>query len=77
MLPNIGDLKELITEEGYAGEYFTSDSISEMATAMKKLLVDNEHRIKIAKQNYVAANGLPMTDIADWFLMHFQRLANK
>ena len=74
MLPNIGDLKELITEEGYAGAYFTPNSIEEMARAMKKLLIDDQHRIELAKQNYVAANGLPISDIADWYVMHFNRL---
>ncbi len=74
MLPNIGDLKELITEEGYTGEYFTPDSIPEMAMAMQKLLTNNDHRKRNAKQNFVAANGLPMSDIADWYIMHFQKL---
>jgi len=43
MLPNIGDLKELITEEGYGGVYFTPNSIEEMAEAMKKLLIDDQY----------------------------------
>jgi len=77
MLPNIGDLKELITEEGYVGAYFKPNSIDEMAEAMKKLLTDDQHRKVIAKQNYVAANGLPIGDIADWYVMHFKRLVVK
>lgn len=77
MLPNIGDLKELITEEGYAGAYFSPNNIDEMANALKRLLVDDKHRKEIAQQNYVAANGLPMSDIAEWYLMHFKELARK
>ena len=77
MLPNIGDLKELIEEEGYSGDYFSPNNIEEMAAAMKRLLLDDKHRQTIAKQNFVAANGLPMSDIAEWYLMHFQKLAKK
>ena len=74
MLPNIGDLKELITEEGFSGAYFQPNDISEMVCAMKDLLCKNEYRIDIAKQNYAAANGLKISDIADWYIMHFNQL---
>ena len=74
MLPNIGDLKELITEEGFSGAYFQPNDISEMVRAMKDLLCKNEYRIDIAKQNYAAANGLKISDIADWYIMHFNQL---
>ena len=74
MLPNIGDLKELITEEGFAGAYFQPNDIQGMAAAMKDLLCKDEQRIGIAKQNYAAANGLRIEDIADWYIMHFNEL---
>ncbi len=77
MLPNIGDLKELITEEGFAGAYFEPNDIYGMAVAMKKLLCDDKHRVSIAQQNFAAANGLRIEDIADWYVMHFQELAQK
>jgi len=77
MLPNIGDLKELISEEGFQGAYFSPNAINEMAEAMKKLLVDDEHRTELAKQNYAAASGLPISDIAEWYIMHFQSLTNQ
>ena len=77
MLPNIGDLKELITEEGFAGTYFNPNDIQGMAIAMKKLLCDDQTRIEIAKQNYAAASGLRIGDIADWYVMHFNELVKK
>ena len=77
MLPNIGDLKELITEEGFAGEYFRPNDIKGMATAMKNLLCNDNTRIEIAKQNYAAASGLRIGDIADWYVMHFNALVQK
>ncbi len=74
MLPNIDDLKELITEEGFAGAYFQPNDIQGMASAMKDLLCEDEKRISIAQQNYAAANGLRIADIADWYVMHFKEL---
>jgi len=77
VMPNIGDLKELIEEEGYAGEFFEPDNVEDMADAIQKLVVDEDHRTKIAEKNYAAAASLPMDDIADWYLMHFETLSKQ
>lgn len=76
-LPLLGDLKELVEEEGYLGEYFEPDDIESMAKAIQKLITDNEHRKHNAKKNYAAAASLPMSEIADWYLSHFERLTEK
>jgi glycosyltransferase involved in cell wall biosynthesis len=77
VLPNIGDLKSLIEEEGYGGEYFEPDSTDSMANAIQTLLQDEARRKTVAQQNYAAAASLPMSDIADWYLMHFENLISK
>ncbi len=74
VLPKIGDLKELVEEEGYVGEFFEPDDIEGMADAIEKLLVDEKHRNELGSKNYAAAASLPMTDIADWYVKHFQNL---
>lgn len=74
ILPIIGDLKSLIEEEGYAGEYYEPDSTTELADAIEKVLTNNEYRIDLASRNYAAAASLPMADIVDWYLIHFNRL---
>ncbi|KAA3623384.1 MAG: glycosyltransferase [Bacteroidetes bacterium] len=74
VLPNIGDLKSLIEEEGYGGAYFEPDSKESMADAIQTLLEDEARRKIVAQQNYAAAASLPMSDIADWYLMHFEQL---
>jgi len=74
VLPNIGDLKELIEEEGYRGEYFEPGDINGMANAIENLLNDEPKRIAMEQANFAAAASLPMTDIADWYLMHFSNL---
>lgn len=74
VLPNIGDLKELIEEEGYEGEYFEPSNVESLANAIEKLIVDKERRDTLAAKNYAASSSLPMSDMADWFLIHFQSL---
>lgn len=74
VLPNIGDLKVLIEEEGYTGTYFEPDAVESMAEAIECLLLDDDRRIAIARQNYAAAASLPMNNIADWYLLHFENV---
>lgn len=76
-LPLLGDLKELVEEEGYQGEYFEPDHVVSMADAIEKLIIDPEHRKQNAMKNYAAAASLPMSEIADWYLSHFERLVEK
>ena len=75
VLPNLGDLKELIEEEGYQGEYFQPADVESMAEAIEKLVVDTDRRNKMGMCNYLAASSLPMSDIADWYLLHFEQLS--
>ncbi len=77
VLPNIGDLKELIEEEGYEGEYFKPSDVASLADAIEKLIVDKDHRDALAVKNYAAASSLPMSDMVDWFLIHFNSLIKK
>jgi len=74
VLPNLGDFAELITEEGYVGKFFEPDNARSLADAIKHYLVDMNHIIQDGKQNYVATSGLPMSDVVDWYLLHFERL---
>lgn len=74
VLPNIGDLKELIEEEGYRGEYFQPSDVASLADAIERLVLDAEYREEMGDANYAAAASLPMSDIADWYLLHFENL---
>ncbi len=74
ILPNIGDLKALVEEEGYSGAFFEPDNVASLAEAIERTLSDKEYRVKLAQKNYAAAASLPMEDIADWYLMHFMYL---
>jgi len=73
-LPNLGDFAELITDEGYTGEFFQPNDPQSMAQAIRKFLYDPAHRQQVGMQNYIAASGLPMSEVVDWYLLHFERL---
>jgi glycosyltransferase involved in cell wall biosynthesis len=75
VLPAIGDLLELIHDEGFAGEPFEPDDAMSMAGAVARLLDDDERRDEIARQNASAAAALPLTDVVDWHVVHLAGLA--
>jgi glycosyltransferase involved in cell wall biosynthesis len=77
VLPNLGDLAELVTEEGYAGEFFEPGDVASLAAAIARVLDDPERRHVLETQNYLAACGLPMSEIVDWYLLHIQPLVAK
>jgi glycosyltransferase involved in cell wall biosynthesis len=74
VLPNVGDLAELIAEEGYAGEFFEPGDNASLAAAIARLIDDPQRRREIGMRNYLAASGLPMAEVVDWYVLHFQGL---
>ena len=76
-LPNIGDFAEVITEEGYVGEFFAPNDPATLATAIAALLSDEEHRKAMGLRNYRASCGLPIADVLDWYLLHFGEIMAK
>ena len=69
-LPNIGDFAEVITEEGYVGEFFDPHDSVTLADAIAALLDDEERRTTMGLRNYRASCGLPIADVLDWYLLH-------
>ena len=72
VLPRIGDFAEVITEEGYDGEFFLPDDPNTLAQAIAKILDSDERRRELGMRNYLAARGLPISDVVDWYLIHFE-----
>jgi glycosyltransferase involved in cell wall biosynthesis len=77
VLPNIGDLGELIKEEGYAGELFEPNDVVSLASAIVKVAENDQYRRQLSMKNYFAAVSLPMEDIVDWYYLHFLRILKK
>lgn len=71
ILPDIGDLGELIREEGYGGELFKPDDAESLAGAIQKVIENEPYRHSLSLQNYFAAVSLPMNEIVNWYYVHF------
>jgi glycosyltransferase involved in cell wall biosynthesis len=74
VLPRLGDLAELVTEEGYSGEFFEPGNIDSLVNAISTLLDNAPYREEMGMRNYLAAQGLPMADVVDWYLVNFYYL---
>ncbi len=74
ILPKIDDLETVVEEEGYGGAYFIPENPQSMADAVAELIKDPEKREQLEEQNYMAAKGLQMTDLADIYLKHIHGL---
>lgn len=79
ILPKIDDLERVVEEEGYGGAYFETDNAQSLADAVSYLIDNPDERKAIEDQNYAAAKGLPMSELAEWYLSHINALikANK
>jgi len=72
ILPNIGDLKELIHDEGYKGEFFKKEDVESLAMAIQKMVLNDIYRIELGKINYKAATAYPMKKICNLYLNTFK-----
>jgi glycosyltransferase involved in cell wall biosynthesis len=77
VLPKLGDLEELVIEEGYDGEFFEPESAQSLADAICRVIDHPQRMLEIGSRNYLAANGLPISEVVDWYLIHFEELLNK
>jgi glycosyltransferase involved in cell wall biosynthesis len=74
VLPHIGDLAEVVSEEGYVGEFFEPDDPASLAHAIAIILDSPQRRQELGLRNYYAARGLPIADVVDWYLLHFEAI---
>jgi glycosyltransferase involved in cell wall biosynthesis len=77
VLPNLGDLAELVQEEGYDGEFFEPNDATSLADSIRRVIDHPERQMEIGSRNYMAANGLPIDEVVDWYLIHFQEILKK
>lgn len=77
VLPNLGDLAELVLEEGYDGEFFEPTEAKSLADAIARVIDHPDRQMEIGLRNYTAANGLPITEVVDWYLIHFEELLKR
>lgn len=74
ILPKIDDLERVVEEEGYGGSYFETENAQSLADAVAHLIENPELRQQYEDMNYAAAKGLPMNELAQWYLCHGKQL---
>lgn len=74
VMPNIGDLADLIQDEGYRAEFFTPEDPDSLADALWRVLSDPRQAAALGEANWRVASSLPLADIADWYLLHIEEL---
>ncbi|TFD30663.1 glycosyltransferase [Cryobacterium cryoconiti] len=77
VLPRIGDLIDIIEEEGFLGVYFEPGDAESLADALALVLDDPNRRTSIGRRNFAAASGIPMSEVVHWHLIHIQRLLDR
>lgn len=70
VLPRIGDLEDLVVDEGFTGAFFEPDDAGDLARAIGALLDDPDELDRIARVNHASAVGLSLDEVTDWYLMH-------
>lgn len=74
IMPDLGDLALLVKDEGYKGEFFNPESAQSLATAIEKILSNDEYRKEIAKANFEAASALSMDKIITMYMNCFKSI---
>lgn len=77
VLPRIGDLVDIIEEEGFRGEYFEPGDPVSLADALAVVLDDPPRQVALGRRNFVAASGIPMSEVVHWHLVHVRRLLER
>ncbi len=74
VMPNIGDLADLIRDEGYRAEFFEPEDPQSLADALWRVLSDPRQAAALGDANWRVASSLPLSDVADWYLLHIEDL---
>lgn len=77
VLPRVGDLVDIIEEEGFRGVYFEPGDPASLADALATVLDDPALRDALGRRNYVAATGIPMSEVVHWHVVHAQRVLRR
>lgn len=77
VLPRIGDLVDIIEEEGFAGVYFAPGDPVSLAGALAEVLDDPAKQESLGRRNFAAAAGIPMSEVVQWHLAHIERLLER
>lgn len=76
VMPDLGDLGKLVTQEGYQGDFFEPENVGSLTDSITRVLNDESYRLDMGAANYKAATALPMSTIADLYVDQFNQLTD-
>ncbi|WP_044442156.1 glycosyltransferase [Agreia bicolorata] len=77
VLPRIGDLVDIVEEEGFRGVYFEPGDPMSLADALAQVLDDPATQEALGRRNFAAATGIPMSEVVQWHIAHIERILEK
>ena len=73
VLPLIGDLADLITDEGYQAEFFEPENPASLAEALERAL-DPERALELGINNHAAAMNLLLENVVEKYIAAFTEI---
>ena len=75
VLPLIGDLADLITDEGYRAEFFEPENPTSLAEALERAL-DPERALELGMNNHAAAMNLLLENVVEKYIAAFTEICS-
>ena len=73
VMPRIGDLADLVEDEGYTARFFTPGDVESLTTSLRDVLFNRENAQRLGLQNH-AASALTLSEVADDYLRRLREL---
>lgn len=74
VMPRIGDLADLVEEEGYRATFFAPGDVESLMAALTGVLFNREQARQLGLTNHRAASGLTLSEVADDYLRRLESL---
>lgn len=74
VMPRIGDLADLVEQEGYAAHFFAPGDVESLTSSLREVLFNRENAQRLGLKNHQAASGLTLSEVADDYLRRLREL---
>lgn len=74
VMPLIGDLADLVNQEGYQANFFTPGNVESLTEALWDLLSNSDRAAELGRMNHQAASGITLNDIAELYVQKLETL---
>lgn len=77
VMPKLGDLADLVDEEGYKAVFFEPEDAESLADALWPLIAKPEEAYALGEWNHRVASGLLLSEVIDWYILHLQEVIRR